>query len=81
LCGENERIRPLATDDREGEEFFQNRLSFDAGFYKLYEKQALLQKRCRKHFGLFFPWWSETRPTPKSPGRKEEDDDCTWMKK
>jgi hypothetical protein len=65
-------MRPLATDDREGEEFSQNRLSFDDGFYKLYEKQAL-QKRCRKHLGLLFPWWSETRdPHPKAPGERRK---------
>lgn len=79
LCGENERMRPLATDDKEGEEFFQTAFLSTLDFTKLYEKQAL-QKRCRKHLGLLFPWWSETRPTPQSPRRKEEDDDCTWMK-
>jgi hypothetical protein len=73
-------MRPLAIDDREGEVFFQTAPFFRRWILQALRKTSALQKRCSKHLGLLFPWWSETRPTPQSPGRKEEDDGCTWMK-
>jgi hypothetical protein len=62
-------MSPLATDDREGEEFFQTAFLSTLDFTSFTKKQAL-QKRCRKHLGLFFPSWSETRShTPKAPDK------------
>jgi hypothetical protein len=69
LCGENERMRPLATDDKEGEEFFQTAFLSTLDFTKLYEKQAL-QEALWTAFPVVVRNQTHTPKPPEKGGRR-----------